>query len=35
MQNAGVNIYENFFDSCADGANIIQCFRHPNPDFTV
>lgn len=30
MQNAGVNIYENYFESCADSANVIQCFRHPN-----
>ncbi|KAG4066470.1 hypothetical protein HA402_007106 [Bradysia odoriphaga] len=32
MQNAGVNIYENYFESCADGAKVLQCFRHPNQD---
>lgn len=34
MQNAGVNIYENYFESCADSANVLQCY-HPNPELLV
>lgn len=35
MQNTGVNVYENYFDSCADSANVLQCYRHPDADVMV
>lgn len=35
MQNAGVNIYENYFDSCAGSANVLQCYRHPDSEVMV
>lgn len=35
MQNAGINIYENYFEDRSDGANVVQYYRHPNPDVTV
>lgn len=33
MQNASVNIYENYFDG--DCANVLQCYRHPNEQVVV
>lgn len=35
MQNAGVNIYENYFDNCAGSANVLQRYRHPNSEVMV
>lgn len=35
MQNAGVNIYENYFESCADSANVLQCYHHPYSDVMI
>ncbi|KAJ6645961.1 hypothetical protein Bhyg_01170, partial [Pseudolycoriella hygida] len=32
MQNAGVNLYENYFESCADSANVLQCYRYPSSE---
>lgn len=34
MQNAGVNVYETYFDK-PDSGNVLQCYRYPENEITV